>query len=239
MAGAMGKLEKAYLCEQNSSKRVEFQFNPESISYNFEAKYNRDSGVKKGPPPTFLGVLPITVSFRMLLDAVEDDDSSIDDKVKQLLDWTAPKKTNDGKAPSPPLVKFVWGALEIGRTVGFIGHIEKLSVEYTMFATDGTPLRAFASFSMTAPDAEQEAGEGATDGTNPTSGALRPQRLRELQGEESLQHVAYQEYGDAALWRELASANAIDDPLRLAAGLRLRVPTRDELDLASGTAEAS
>jgi nucleoid-associated protein YgaU len=47
---------------------------------------------------------------------------------------------------------------------------------------------------------------------------------------DSLMSIAYQEYGDSALWRAIALANDIDDPLRLPTGLELRVPARDELN---------
>jgi nucleoid-associated protein YgaU len=40
--------------------------------------------------------------------------------------------------------------------------------------------------------------------------------------------VAYHEYGDASLWRGIAAFNEIDDPLRVAAGTRILVPTADE-----------
>lgn len=41
---------------------------------------------------------------------------------------------------------------------------------------------------------------------------------------ERLDQLAYEYYGDAALWRLLAVANSVTDPLRLAAGALLRIP---------------
>jgi hypothetical protein len=46
---------------------------------------------------------------------------------------------------------------------------------------------------------------------------------------DTLPGVAYQEYGDAALWRAVADVNGIDDPARLRPGRRLLLPTADEL----------
>ena len=52
--------------------------------------------------------------------------------------------------------------------------------------------------------------------------------LERLTAGETLHSVAQREYGSAALWRGLAAANGIDDPLRLDAGRHLLVPPREE-----------
>lgn len=45
---------------------------------------------------------------------------------------------------------------------------------------------------------------------------------------DTLQALAWQEYGDPAAWRLIAEANGIDDPMRLALGRELLLPARDE-----------
>jgi nucleoid-associated protein YgaU len=45
---------------------------------------------------------------------------------------------------------------------------------------------------------------------------------------ETLASVAWHEYENAALWRGLADFNGIDDPLRVAPGTVLLVPTSAE-----------
>ena len=45
---------------------------------------------------------------------------------------------------------------------------------------------------------------------------------------DSLHAVAFREYGDPNLWRGVAAFNGIDDPLRVAPGTRILVPTADE-----------
>ncbi len=50
-----------------------------------------------------------------------------------------------------------------------------------------------------------------------------PSSTRALDLGERLDQLAYQYYGDAAYSRVLAALNAIDDPLRLATGLVLRI----------------
>jgi hypothetical protein len=47
---------------------------------------------------------------------------------------------------------------------------------------------------------------------------------------ERLDQIALRVYGDASLWKVLALFNGIDDPLRLPAGLVLRIPSRAVLE---------
>jgi nucleoid-associated protein YgaU len=49
---------------------------------------------------------------------------------------------------------------------------------------------------------------------------------------DSLASIAYQQYGDPSMWRVLAEANGIDDPIRLPAGQTLIVPAASELTAA-------
>ena len=75
--------------------------------------------------------------------------------------------------------------------------------------------------------------EGTPERVAPTS--ARERRPRQQAGSsatetsvgfgERLEHVAYRYYRDPALWRVLAAANGLDDPLHLPSGLNLRVPS--------------
>jgi nucleoid-associated protein YgaU len=71
---------------------------------------------------------------------------------------------------------------------------------------------------------------GETSGQNPTSGALAARSVRTVVSGDSLPSMAYREYGDPTLWRALAEANEIDDPMRLPVGVTLLVPALEELD---------
>jgi len=95
-------------------------------------------------------------------------------------------------------------------------------VRYVLFRRDGTPLRAEVDLKLSAAPQEPKA-------QNPTSGARSAQRVRRLARGDSLQSIAFQEYGDASLWRGIATVNGIDDPLRLVPGRELRLPSTTEL----------
>jgi nucleoid-associated protein YgaU len=66
-------------------------------------------------------------------------------------------------------------------------------------------------------------------GQNPTSGALSAHAVHRVIAGDSLASIAFLEYGDPAMWRPLAEANNIDDPIRLGVGTTLIVPAADEL----------
>ena len=55
----------------------------------------------------------------------------------------------------------------------------------------------------------------------PSGGLFRGAKFRDL-------HL-YREYGDATMWRPLATFNRIDDPLRVRLGTTLLLPTVDDL----------
>lgn len=65
-------------------------------------------------------------------------------------------------------------------------------------------------------EAHEVIGAGSTPGEPPVAG----QRLDEL---------AYQYYGDPSLWRLIAGLNGISDPMRVAAGTVLRLPSAQAL----------
>ena len=66
--------------------------------------------------------------------------------------------------------------------------------------------------------------EGLYPRQNPTSGGIAGHRTHILKEGETLDYLAAQEYGSAALWRYIADVNGIDDPLRLKPGHVLALP---------------
>ena len=62
-----------------------------------------------------------------------------------------------------------------------------------------------------------------------SSGSLAVRRVHTVIVGDSLASVAYTEYGDPTLWRDLAAFNRVDDPLRIPLGTVLMVPTAAEL----------
>jgi hypothetical protein len=116
---------------------------------------------------------------------------------------------------SPTYCRFQWG-----KTWSFTAVVSSVTLKFTMFLADGTPVRATGDVTFTQ----------ATDGKtypfqNPTSRS-QPRKTRVIMPGDRLDLIAFDEYGDANRWYELAQANRLDDPLDLKPGQVLEIPIR-------------
>ena len=200
--------------------RIEFQFNPKDLTLSKSAKWGRDAqkGGKKSAVPQFGGPEPSKLALEMFLDASDTQDDRVVKTVEQLFACCVPTdETHQAKIGSPPWVVFHWGAI-----TSFTAYVKSVSVKYTLFTAGGLPIRGTATVNL-----EEIAGEQS--GQNPTSGTLAARRVHTVVTGDSLASIAYREYGDPTVWRAVAAANDVDDPLRLRAGTVLVIPAPEEL----------
>jgi nucleoid-associated protein YgaU len=200
--------------------RITFQFNPKDLTLSKSAKWGRDAqkGAKKSAVPHFGGAEPSKLTLEMFLDASDTQDDSVVKTVEQLFACCVPTdETHQSKTGCPPWVVFHWGAI-----TSFTAYVKSVSVKYTLFTPGGMPIRGTATVNL-----EEIAGE--QQGQNPTSGALSARRVHTVVAGDSLPSIAWQEYGDPTVWRVVARANDVDDPLRLPAGTTLVLPAPEEL----------
>ena len=211
---------KASLVAEDGSGELQFRFNPKEYSISKAATWNRPTikGAKHATTPEFGGVQPQTVQMELFFDDWEGNGDLVDD-IETLLGWLKPTDKSIGnKKPQPQVLRFRWGRAPLAE---FKGFLKSVSARYTMFRPDGTPVRATAQITL-----EEIPNDPAK--TNPTSGAIAGRRSHVVAAGDSLHSLAFREYDDPALWRGLAAFNGIDDPMRLAAGTRLLIPTADE-----------
>ena len=107
-----------------------------------------------------------------------------------------------------------WGKLK------FTGNVKSVAARYTLFNEKGEPLRATCNVTL------QELPTGKPF-TNPTSGGTEPTTSHRVVAGDTLASIAWAEYQDPAMWRHIAVANDIDDPLRLREGTMILVPSPD------------
>lgn len=199
--------------------QISFQFNPSELTLSKSARWESAparSAAHTGPVE-FQGAEPSTLQLEMFFDGT-DGKTDVITAVDRLFTCCVPTAASRSqKAPVPPLVVFHWGKI-----TGFTAFVTTVSASYTLFTAEGTPIRATCAVTL-----QEIATEPA--GQNPTSGALSPHRGRVMTSGDTLATVAYAEYGDPDRWRALAAANDIDDPMRVAAGTALIVPTAAEL----------
>jgi hypothetical protein len=202
--------------------QISFQFNPKELSITKSAKWERKNSrnSKKSSPPEFSGADPCKMTLEMFFDASGPGHPSVVARVEALFRCCVPTDdTLASKKAVPPLVQLSWGTI-----VSFPGFITQVQAKYTLFAPDGTPIRAVCSVSI-------EEMPGDPLGQNPTSGALSAHAVHKVIAGDSLASIAFREYGDPTLWRPLAQANGIDDPIRLPLGTTLIVPPAVELTM--------
>lgn len=203
-----------------SRRKIEFQFNPKELTVSKTAEWKREAqkGSKKAAVPQFKGSAPSKLALEMFLDASEKQDASVVQTVEQLFACCVPTDdSHQKKVGSPPWVVFHWGGL-----TSFTAYVSSVSVKYTLFTPSGLPIRGVATVNL-----EEISGEQS--GQNPTSGALAARSVHTVVSGDTLASIAWREYGDPTMWRAVAQANGIDDPMRLRAGTALLVPAAEEL----------
>ncbi len=208
-------MAKAQIVARELDDSVECGFNPREYLLVKSATWTRTPvrGAETASLPEFVGTNPRTLQMELLFDEWETESGAVSEKVEKLLSWTNPTpRSISANKPTPPIVFFQWGTKTL-----FDAFLRSVSVRYTMFKGDGAPVRANVTVAF-----EEVPSEPARQ--NPTSGGRPGERVRVVAVGDSLHSIAFQEYGDPTLWRGLAVENAINDPLRLEVGRRLRVP---------------
>jgi hypothetical protein len=202
-------------------------FNPDQITYLKTNGWSQQAANgTQLPAGAFSGGHPATLKLTLLLDATEDGTKThIAQTVKQLVKLThIDDSLSNGKTGGrghsnspqhrPPTCKFVWGDY-----LSFDAVITSLTVRYALFLEDGTPVRANVDLEL-----RQITDEDTFPKQNPTSGGRTGERLHRLAPRETLDQVAWAEFGKPGLWRAIAAFNGIDDPLRLRAGDAILLP---------------
>ena len=159
------------------------------------------------PPPAQAGDVPLVGAITSPLS--RSDGYVVMDEIKK---FNALVYDYDGSIHRPRALLLVWGSLV------FPCVLTSLSYEFTLFRPDGTPLRAVATcaFCESMPDAERLRKENASspDLTH----------LRDVRDGDTLPLLAYQIYGDAGLYLEVARVNKLVNFRRLRVATRLAFP---------------
>lgn len=210
----VGAVKRAELVATDNT-RLPFHYNPETLQVVKTAEWSKPklAGHKKFAEPQFLGAKGRTLTLTIVLDAVDSPDRDVRAAVAQLTDWTTATDDNWKQYKTQPsLLRLHWGG-----TPYFPGYLSKVDTTYTLFSAEGKPVRAKVLLVM------EEVPEALAP-QNPTSGGVPDRRSTVLGGGDSLASVARREYGDPNLWRALAVANGVDDPMRVTPGTPLVVP---------------
>ncbi|WP_326577188.1 LysM peptidoglycan-binding domain-containing protein [Streptomyces sp. NBC_00487] len=204
-------------------KTFSFEFNPAELTLRRGAQWKTtiSAAVRDGALPEFMGPEAREMNVEIFLDSSDKPSgTTVLKKVESLLSCCeVTTKSLAAKQPSPPWVVFQWGSFSTAR---FTAYVSSVDVTYSLFGTTGVPIRATCRMSL-------HEIPSTTKGQNPTSGALTARSVHRVVAGDSLQSLAWREYGNASAWRAIAEANGIDDPTRLPTGIELVLPAAEEV----------
>jgi len=201
-------LEKAVITNLDTNKEIEVLFNPKEYVIEKKTPWAEQNVFGMDSPPVQFTIGERKrLSMELFFDTSEEksDVRSYTSKMEELMVVNAQEHR-------PPLLRFSWG------TLSFDCVLEDMVQRYTLFANDGTPLRAILKVVF------KEYATAATQLSNTRrESADHTKRLVVREG-ESLASLAAREYNDAGKWRVIADANNIDDPENIASGTIVELP---------------
>lgn len=213
-----GALTKAYF-EIEDGTTLSFLFNPAQLQVSMANSWSGEcASGQSAPSLTFEGGAGGTITLNLVFDTT-DTGTTVTDYTDTLAALLAPRDDlsdydADADNVRPPWVQLHWGDRHFFKSV-----VTSLSLAFTYFTRDGTPLRARADLTL-----QQLGPEDTLPLQNPTSHTPRIHRVHTVQAGETLDRLAADYYGDPNDWRLIAAANRILNPLALRPGTRLAIP---------------
>jgi hypothetical protein len=200
-------------------------YNPTKLVYKRSTQWEKKSGAKKEVPSyAFKGVGPATLTIELLFDTTLISPSSpgAGKDVVTFVDFLLSLTKIDKESPQkdrPPYCRLIWGmgGVTKGQLYFDKGVATSVSVTYEMFAPDGTPIRAKANVTF-----EEVLTIEQVQPQNPTSRS-EARKVWVVEEGQTLDWIAYQEYGDSGCWRHIAETNNLADPRELHSGQVLRL----------------
>lgn len=205
--------------EQRPDQQVdvfEVFINPENYTQEYKIEYNQEqgSGTSASPQP-FTRMPPQEMAFDFLFDRTGALPFSPPMPRGVMHDIEKLKKMTydfNGDIHRPPYLFIVWGELK------FKCVLSSLNIQFKLFRSDGTPIRAvvrgtFKQF-MDEQQRQQEENTSSPDLTH----------IRVAKAGDTLPLLSYQIYGDPKYYPEVARANGLSFFQKLAPGTQLVFP---------------
>ncbi|MBI1878919.1 MAG: peptidoglycan-binding protein [Chloroflexi bacterium] len=201
--------------EDDPSKEVVCHFNPEEFSITRKIKWqDSPSQGNNAPQKVFAGGEADDLTIDLWFDTTDTADKDVRDTYAALIEMAEidqnKKNAKTGKG-EPPKCKFIWGNF-----LSFTAVIQKITQKFVMFRADGTPVRAKVTVTF------EQLSEEKPKRQNPTSQS-ESRKIWVVHEGQTLDWIAYQEYGDPACWRYIAETNNLMDPKELRPGQILKL----------------
>jgi hypothetical protein len=202
-------------------------FNPNSYSISKSVIWNSLSStgptsaqtnrMVNAPTLFFAGGGSRLLNLELFYDVTEPLNDIVSDDVRKETNKVVELTRIQKDLQRPPAVEITWGKAPPAHSdFPFTGVLSNLVQRFTLFSSDGKPLRATLTVTVTefldpALDQRQTDPEFTT---------------RRLKRGDTLSAIAAETYRDAAQWRLIAEANNLNDARHLDVGRTLTIPKR-------------
>lgn len=206
---------------------LEVQFNPTEYSLS---KSNQFAEVAipglDSPVVQFVRGDSEKMTLELFFDTTDDGTGSDATPVTDKMDAFYRLVKIDNKLHAPAIVRVAWGDNFPNTAAGwntsassvFDCVVQSVDRKFTLFNSDGVPLRATVTLSLsqykTLEEQLQELNLQSADHT----------RVHVVRQGETLPQIAYEAYQNAAQWRLIAEHNNILNPRQLTVGMLLELP---------------
>ncbi len=165
-------------------------------------------GLESPPIPYIRGA-----SEKLSAEVLVDTSDTVEDVRQKYVNKLRGLMNIDRQLHAPPIVRFVWDR-EI-----FRGVLESVSVTYVLFTPEGIPLRAKLSLAL-----KEYRPVEIQIKENPKGSPDFDKKYVVRRG-DTLSRIAFANYRDSSVWRDIARHNGIEDPRTLEPGQVLQLPS--------------
>lgn len=192
-------VEKAKIQVEGRKDPIEVMFNPNeyTVSAVAELGSEKEETGKGSSNPFFNRVTLQDFEVKLIFDTYEkgSDVRKLTNEIAKLVMPTVEKT----EKKTPPVCLFIWGKFT------YKGIIYKVSQKFTLFLSDGTPVRAELNVTFKALVTPEEYAKNM--------GMEACRKTWTVKCGDRLDLIADQALKDPALWRMIAEENNIDNPL--------------------------
>ena len=144
---ADNSLNKLSIKNLDNGEEFKVLFNPTEYTFEDASKWQEQEGNRRGPELQYTGGERRRLSMELFYDTYEakEDVRLYTGKLQQLLVVTT-DNGNNGKRP--PVVELSWGQAQSNVGFPFKCVLESLKQQFTLFTSDGMPVRAKVSVSF-------------------------------------------------------------------------------------------
>jgi nucleoid-associated protein YgaU len=191
--------------------------NPENYTFKYKVEYTEAQGQgTSATQPKFVRTPPEDLDIDFLFDRTGvingQSDTSGDGIIEDIEKFKRIVFDYSGDEHKPNYVKIGWG------TLLFKGTLSEMSIEFKLFGSDGTPLRALAKAKFKG-SVEEDLRVAKENNNSPDL-----THIRIVKEGDTLPLMTYTIYGDSRYYLQVAKVNNIGNFRKLKTGQKIKFP---------------